>query len=469
MKEFVTSNEANYYSRITSIMVNGKRAYELKGKFLDDLHDNDFSGTNREDAVEHIEYFLKIVDPINLPNVNYERLRLSVFPISLVGNASEWFDECQGVTDEEIYDLKEANNDDEQETAAPLPANTTATSQDVPYASTSPTNQEIQSQVIHQGNGLVEIYYLEGRMMVFRISCVLWIFGLYSSRLFDSACTSALNLLKKGLLVQGKAKTTSKRRLQIADPEPEGSTKDIPLDSVVVLRYEKRSKSENKGNVLTEMELVLEQTQQVIRMASAAAKPCQGDSSELYLNKDGVKVYDSNCDDIPNSQPSFMANILSYGSDALAEVHNLDNMDNNMINQGVQVKPPFKQSSVVNHSETEITSDSNIIRYSHISDSCELSVKIDRLKQTLSEQLKEKESLMQTFTLLINDFKKEESRNIDREIALEKKIKQLYNIVFKRDQSAQTVHMLTKPQFSYDHTTKQALGFQNPFYLKKAQ
>ncbi|GKD91403.1 hypothetical protein Tco_1366910, partial [Tanacetum coccineum] len=97
------------------------------------------------------------------------------------------------------------------------------------------------------------------------------------------------------------------------------------------------------------------------------------------------------------------------------------------------------------------------------------SVEIDRLKQTLSEHLKEKESLMQTVTLLKNDFKKEKSRNIDKEIALEKKIKQLDNIVFKRDQSAQTIHMLTKPQFFYDHTTKQALGFQNPFYLKKAQ
>ncbi|GKE07106.1 hypothetical protein Tco_1399124 [Tanacetum coccineum] len=29
--------------------------------------------------------------------------------------------------------------------------------------------------------------------------------------------------------------------------------------------------------------------------------------------------------------------------------------------------------------------------------------------------------------------------------------------------------MLKKPQFFYDHTTKQALGFQNPFYLKKGQ
>ncbi|GJY77420.1 hypothetical protein Tco_0482536 [Tanacetum coccineum] len=64
----------------------------------------------------------------------------------------------------------------------------------------------------------------------------------------------------------------------------------------------------------------------------------------------------------------------------------------------------------------------------NISDSCEQSVEIDHLKQTLSEHLKEKKSLMQTVTLLKNDFKKEEYRNIDRKIALEKKIKQLDNI-----------------------------------------
>ncbi|GKD65738.1 hypothetical protein Tco_1307846, partial [Tanacetum coccineum] len=96
MEEFATNEKANYYSWIISIMVNGKRSYELKGKFLDDLRDNAFCGTNREDVMEHIEYFLKIVDPINLPNVNYERLRLSVFPISLVGNARKWFDEFKG-------------------------------------------------------------------------------------------------------------------------------------------------------------------------------------------------------------------------------------------------------------------------------------------------------------------------------------------------------------------------------------
>nr|GEX00575.1 hypothetical protein [Tanacetum cinerariifolium] len=47
-------------------------------------------------------------------------------------------------------------------------------------------------------------------------------------------------------------------------PEPEGSTLGYPLVSVEVLRYEKRSKSENMGIVPTEMELILEQTQQGI-------------------------------------------------------------------------------------------------------------------------------------------------------------------------------------------------------------
>ncbi|GJT44295.1 retrovirus-related pol polyprotein from transposon TNT 1-94 [Tanacetum coccineum] len=236
---------------------------------------------------------------------------------------------------------------------------------------------------------------------------------------------------------------------------------------------------------------------------------------------DDLDAYDSDCDELNTAKVTLMANLSHYGSDALAEVHNHDNINNNMLNQAVQAIPSSEQSnvavvqnsnssaqqdalilSVIEQLKTQVvnctkinldnksvndTLTAKIERYKEkvkvlkegqnvdlrntdtISDSSAQSVEIDRLKQTLSEHLKEKESLMQTVTLLKNDFKKEESRNIDREIALEKKIKQLDNIVFKRDQSAQTVHMLTKPQFFYDHTTKQALGFQNPFYLKKAQ
>ncbi|GJV05237.1 hypothetical protein Tco_1338806, partial [Tanacetum coccineum] len=95
MRECATNGQADYYSGITSITVNGKNAYELKGKFLDDLNKNAFSGTNGEDVVEYIEYFLRIVDPINLPNVNHDKLRV-VFPISLAGDAWRWFDGIKG-------------------------------------------------------------------------------------------------------------------------------------------------------------------------------------------------------------------------------------------------------------------------------------------------------------------------------------------------------------------------------------
>ncbi|GJU63313.1 hypothetical protein Tco_1245148 [Tanacetum coccineum] len=95
MEIFAPNDKANYYSGITSITVNGKNAYELKGKFLDDLHNNAFSGTNEKDAVEHIEYYLKIIDPIKLHNVDHDKLRVVVFPISLAGGARRWFDKTK--------------------------------------------------------------------------------------------------------------------------------------------------------------------------------------------------------------------------------------------------------------------------------------------------------------------------------------------------------------------------------------
>ncbi|GJX45748.1 retrovirus-related pol polyprotein from transposon TNT 1-94 [Tanacetum coccineum] len=94
---------------------------------------------------------------------------------------------------------------------------------------------------------------------------------------------------------------------------------------------------------------------------------------------------------------------------------------------------------------------------------------INNLKQTLSEQSKEKELLTKTFNVFKNESKEKEAKNIDTEIALEKKVKELDNIICKMGQSAYTVHMLAKPQVFYNNNLKQALGFQNPFYLKKAQ
>nr|GEZ84346.1 integrase, catalytic region, zinc finger, CCHC-type, peptidase aspartic, catalytic [Tanacetum cinerariifolium] len=159
---------------------------------------------------------------------------------------------------------------------------------------------------------------------------------------------------------------------------------------------------------------------------------------------DDLDAYDSDCDEINYAKIALMANLSHYGSDNLAE-------DNKNVNEILTAELERYKDQV------RILKEKNNV--DKASTSCAQSLEIDNLKHILSEHLKEKESLEQKVTLLKNDFQKEESRNIDRELALEKQVKELNNIVLKRNQFAQTVHMLTKPQFFYDHSTRQALDF----------
>nr|GEV29285.1 hypothetical protein [Tanacetum cinerariifolium] len=158
-------------------------------------------------------------------------------------------------------------------------------------------------------------------------------------------------------------------------------------------------------------------------------------TNNVAYQADDLDAYDSDCDEINSAKIALMANLSHYGSDNLAEVHNQDNVTNNVIHQDVQILSISKQSNIMNQSETEITSDGNIISYSQYmnesqytivqnsnnknvneiltaelerykdqvrilkeqnnvdkaSESCAQSLKIDNLKHTLSEHLKEKE------------------------------------------------------------------------------
>ncbi|GKB02146.1 hypothetical protein Tco_0830235 [Tanacetum coccineum] len=57
-----------------------------------------------------------------------------------------------------------------------------------------------------------------------------------------------------------------------------------------------------------------------------------------YQDND-LDAYDSDCDELNTSKVPLMANLSLYGSDALAEVYNHDNVNNNIINQAVQMMP----------------------------------------------------------------------------------------------------------------------------------
>nr|GEV94265.1 retrovirus-related Pol polyprotein from transposon TNT 1-94 [Tanacetum cinerariifolium] len=91
------------------------------------------------------------------------------------------------------------------------------------------------------------------------------------------------------------------------------------------------------------------------------------------------------------------------------------------------------------------------------------STELSKEKSTVFFLLEEKKKLK-------SDFKTHEDELLDKQIQLEKKIKELNNILLNTGQSIQMIHMLLPKPDSFYHTEQKiALGYQNPFYLKQAQ
>ncbi|GJX39794.1 hypothetical protein Tco_0253097 [Tanacetum coccineum] len=278
----------------------------------------------------------------------------------------------------------------------------------------------------------------------------------------------------------------------------------------------------DKGKVI--LVLVCENLQSTGYTSNATSS--EENNARRLAKTEDLDTYDSDCDDISNAKAVLMANISNYGFDVISEVPHSETYLNDMENQDVQAMQDFEQIPAVDFTDNEIHSDSNIIPYSqylqetqqenvqdthlqaqqdsmilcvieqminHVNnwekankeqnnesvtaelerykerEKLALKEQVDSLEQNISKQIKENECLLQTFTVFKSESKEKEDRYMENEIDLEKKIKELDNILFKVGQSAQTVHMLTKPQAFYDNIHKQALGYQNPFYLRKAQ
>ncbi|GJT94627.1 hypothetical protein Tco_1090145 [Tanacetum coccineum] len=99
-----------------------------------------------------------------------------------------------------------------------------------------------------------------------------------------------------------------------------------------------------------------------------------------------------------------------------------------------------------------------------------LNDEIANLNNQLSKERSTVSLLQEEKKKLKSDFKIHEDELLDKQIDLEKKIKELDNILVKQCQSIQTMHMLTAKQDSFYHTEqKMALGYPNPHYLKQAQ
>ncbi|GKB02151.1 hypothetical protein Tco_0830240 [Tanacetum coccineum] len=84
----------------------------------------------------------------------------------------------------------------------------------------------------------------------------------------------------------------------------------------------------------------------------------------VAFQTEDLDTYDSDDDDISNAQAVLMANISNYGSDVISEVSHSETNLNDMENQSVLAVQDFEQSPVVDFTDNEIHSDSNIIPYS---------------------------------------------------------------------------------------------------------
>ncbi|GJY80197.1 putative reverse transcriptase domain-containing protein [Tanacetum coccineum] len=73
MEQYMSKTRADYGSGISRPKIDDNDSFELKGQFLKELRDNTFSILDHEDANEHIEKVLEIVDLFHTPNITQDQ------------------------------------------------------------------------------------------------------------------------------------------------------------------------------------------------------------------------------------------------------------------------------------------------------------------------------------------------------------------------------------------------------------
>ncbi|GKC40839.1 hypothetical protein Tco_1053223 [Tanacetum coccineum] len=76
MEDYMTKTREDYGSGIARPKMDENAHFELMGQFLKEFLDNTFSGSDNEDANEHIEKVLEIVDVFHIPVVTQDQIML---------------------------------------------------------------------------------------------------------------------------------------------------------------------------------------------------------------------------------------------------------------------------------------------------------------------------------------------------------------------------------------------------------
>ncbi|GKD98572.1 hypothetical protein Tco_1382469 [Tanacetum coccineum] len=190
---------------------------------------------------------------------------------------------------------------------------------------------------------------------------------------------------------------------------------------------------------------------------------------ESISNTYVVEKVDSN---VISNSPDMCDNDIQIDQNIEDERAALANLIANLTLDAEENKKIMKQ---LNKSNTSLTQElkeckSNLEESNTTRDSCLIALQF--IKEKHDELVKQSlltkshyEGLVKEKTKVITDLKSKEEKDIDKMISMEKQLNFLNEIVYKRNQSIQTIHILAPkcPTFNGRST------FANPMYLKKAQ
>ncbi|GJT55837.1 integrase, catalytic region, zinc finger, CCHC-type containing protein [Tanacetum coccineum] len=174
----------------------------------------------------------------------------------------------------------------------------------------------------------------------------------------------------------------------------------------------------------------------------------------------------------------------SYDSATLSEVQEHDNCLDNMneSHEEHEIHNDVQPNDVID-SDTEYTSNSNIVSYEQYKELAEMRMiikdhnvmeeslqkELHSVKMQLNSTLNHKELIREEVSTLKQDFKQKENKLLEEFLDMKHLKEKVEDKLYKQDQSLQTVHMLCKPNSFYDEVNRVAIGYKNPFYLSKAK
>nr|GFC57229.1 hypothetical protein [Tanacetum cinerariifolium] len=90
MEQYMSKTRADYGSGVARQKIENNDNFEINGKFLKELRTNTFSSSDHEDANEHIEKVIEIVDLFHILNITIDQVMLRAFLMYLTRASSRW-------------------------------------------------------------------------------------------------------------------------------------------------------------------------------------------------------------------------------------------------------------------------------------------------------------------------------------------------------------------------------------------